>query len=56
MLRVNHDTHTVIVLEKRSDSVIVAEGNYNSSIHRGREITSQELLNGNFYGSTRYPS
>ena len=38
ILRVDHDTHSVIVLEVREDSVIVAEGNFNSSIHWGREI------------------
>ena len=48
ILRVNNDTHSVIVLERRSDSVIVAEGNYNSSIHWGRELTRQQLEAGNF--------
>lgn len=55
MLRVNNNTHTVVVLEKRENSVIVAEGNYNSSIHWGREITRQELERGNFTVRTRYP-
>lgn len=55
LLRINHDTHTVIVLEKRADSVIVAEGNYNSSIHWGREISRQKLVDGAFVVRTRYP-
>lgn len=55
MLRVNHDTHTVVVLEKRANSVIVTEGNYNSKIHWGREISRQSLENGEFYATTRYP-
>ena len=55
LLRINNDTHTVIVLEKKQDSVIVAEGNYNSSIHWGREITRQRLEAGNFTVRSRYP-
>lgn len=56
MLRINNDTHTVVVLEKRQNSVIVAEGNYNSSIHWGREITRQSLESGNFTVRSRYPA
>ena len=55
MLRVNHDTHSVIVLEKHENSVVVAEGNYNSSIHWGRSISRQSLESGDFYGQTRWP-
>ena len=55
LIRMNHDTHTVIVLEKRTNSVIVAEGNYNSSIHWGREINRETLENGDFSVRTRYP-
>ena len=56
MLRVRSNSHTVIVLEKKSDSVIIAEGNYNDSIHWGRELT-REYLEGDsqFYVETRYP-
>lgn len=55
MLRVDHYTHTVVVLEKRANSVIVTEGNYNGKIHWGREISRQSLENGEFYATTRYP-
>lgn len=55
ILRVDNDTHSVVVLEKRENSVIVTEGNYNSSIHWGREISRQELERGNFVVTTRYP-
>lgn len=55
MLRINNDTHSVVVLEKRANSVIVTEGNYNSSIHWGREISRQSLENGNFCVQSRYP-
>lgn len=47
--------HTVIVLEKREDSVVVVEGNYNSAIHWGREITREDLEQVGFYVETRYP-
>ena len=56
MLRVMNDTHSVVVLEKKADSVIVAEGNYNYSIHWGREITRAELERENFVATTRYPA
>ncbi len=55
MVRVNNDTHSVVVLEKRADSIVVAEGNYNSSIHWGRELSRSALEKGSFYVQTRYP-
>ena len=51
-----NDTHTVVVLEKRADSVIVTEGNFNGQVHWDREITRQELEEQNFYVRTRYPA
>lgn len=56
MLRVSNDTHTVVVLEKKADSVVVTEGNYNESIHWGREISRRELEQGNFFDECRYPA
>ena len=56
MLRINYDSHSVVVLEKRADSVIVTEGNFNSSIHWDREITRQDLEAGNYEVTTRYPN
>ena len=55
MLRINNDTHTVIVLEVNSDNVVVAEGNYNSSIHWGRVISRAALEETGDYVTTRYP-
>lgn len=55
ILRVNHNSHSVIVLEKFSDYVIVAEANYNSSVHWGRKITKSQVENGFTYYQTRYP-
>jgi len=54
ILRVNHDTHSVIVLEVKPDSVVVAEGNYNEAIHWGREIPKAELVDEGSYIMTRY--
>lgn len=54
ILRVDNDTHSVIVLEVRENSVIVAEGNYNSSIHWGREIPKERLVDPSSYIMTRY--
>lgn len=48
------DVHSVIVLEKKKNSVIVAEGNFNSSVHWGREITKAQLDAQGFYVDTRY--
>jgi hypothetical protein len=54
ILRVYNDTHSVIVLEVRADSVIVAEGNYNSSVHWGRKMSKSELIDDYSYIMTRY--
>lgn len=47
--------HSVIVLEVKSNSVIIAEGNYNSSVHWGRELTFSEIKSSLTYIWTRYP-
>ncbi len=54
ILRINNDTHSVIVLEVKENSVVVAEGNYNSSIHWGREIPKSKLVDPSSYIMTRY--
>lgn len=56
ILRVNKDTHSVIVLKVFSDYVQVAEGNYNSSVHWGRLLRKDSLEAGELtYIMTRYP-
>lgn len=55
ILRVNQDTHSVIVLEVKEDSVVLAEGNYNNSIHWGRQMTLSAIQNTGTYVMTRYP-
>lgn len=63
ILRVNNNSHSVIVLQKFDDYVVVAEGNMGSKIHWGREITKAELdyPDRTEYGTltyimTRYPT
>lgn len=53
ILRINDDTHSVIVLEVHEDHVVIAEGNYNNSVHWGRELTASEVADAT-YMLTRY--
>lgn len=55
ILRVNNDTHSVIVLEKQTNKVVIAEGNYNSAVKWGRTMTAAEV-NAADYLMTRYPA
>lgn len=55
ILRVNNNEHSVTVLEKYSDHVVLAEANVNSSVHWGRTMTRDEVMRAN-YITTRYPS
>ena len=54
ILRINNDTHSVIVLEVHDSYVVIAEGNYNSSIHWGRTLSASTVLAAD-YLMTRYP-
>ena len=54
ILRINGNSHSVIVLEVHSDSVVIAEGNYNSSVHWGRTLSKQVVESAD-YLITRYP-
>lgn len=53
ILRINNDTHSVVVLEVYDDHIVIAEGNFNESIHWGREITKEEVESAD-YIITRY--
>ena len=55
ILRINNDTHSVVILEKYDDHLILAEGNYNSSIHWGRSLSKSALLSSWTDVTTRYP-
>ena len=54
IIRMDYNTHSVIVLAKNSTGVVVAEGNYNSSIHWGRQISFSEIEETGTYVMTRY--
>ncbi len=53
ILRINNDTHSVVVLKVDGDKITIAEGNYNSSVHWGRVIDINNC--GFVYGYTRRP-
>ena len=53
-LRVNNDTHFVMVLKKTSAGVVVTEGNYGAKVHWGRMISWEELGRTPTYVVTRY--
>lgn len=55
ILRVNNDSHSVIVLEKYTDHIVIAEGNYNASIHWGRTMTKDATMSTLTNLTTRYP-
>lgn len=55
ILRINYDTHSVVVLEVIPEGVIIAEGNFNHSVHWGRFINQVELEYTVDYIITRYP-
>ena len=55
ILRINNNSHSVIVLQKSAAGVVIAEGNYNKTVHWGRVLSRQEVLNADFI-VTRYPA
>lgn len=55
ILRMDNNTHSVIVLGIDNTSITLAEGNYNSSIHWGRKVSIREARNTINYILTRYP-
>ena len=56
-VRVNNDTHSVLIIEVHSDghTVTVAEGNFNRSVHWGRVIDLADPSSGFCYISTFWP-
>lgn len=53
ILRVDNNCHSVIVMKVVGNNFVVAEGNYNSSIHWGRVMSRSEARNGGTYVMTR---
>lgn len=52
---IRYSGHSVIVLEVHEDYVVVAEGNINSSVMWGREVSLDEMSGGFEHYLTRYP-
>lgn len=55
ILRVNNNSHFVIVLQVSAGGVTVAEANYNKSVHWGRTISADDIMTADFL-VTRYPN
>lgn len=53
IIRIDNNTHSVMVMKVVDDNFIVAEGNYNSSIHWGRVISREEARANGTYVMTR---
>lgn len=54
ILRINNNSHFVIVLQISTGGVTVAEANYNKSVHWGRAISVADIMTADFL-VTRYP-
>lgn len=54
ILRINNDTHSVVLIAKDDKKVTVAEGNFNDEVYWEREFTWQELKAIFDYAITRY--
>ena len=54
ILRINNNGHSVVVLEKYDDHIVICEGNYGGIVHWGREMSKSQVLKAD-YVITRYP-
>ena len=54
IVRLEDNTHSVIVLKVVGNRLLVAEGNYNGTIHWGRIISRSEVKDTGTYVMTRY--
>lgn len=43
IVRINNDTHSVVIWKISGNKVTLCEGNYNSSIHWGRTMSKKQL-------------
>lgn len=48
-------SHFVIVVEKKADFIIIAEGNFNDEVRWGREVSRSDFENNNYRVNTVYP-
>ena len=54
IVRYLNNTHMVVVMKVVGNQVVIAEGNYNSSIHWGDVISLREIKKTGTYVLTRY--
>ena len=54
ILRINNDTHSVIVLSISGDTYTIAEGNMNSAVYWGRKLTLEQIKSSGTYVLTRW--
>ena len=54
VLRMDNNSHSVIVMQKDATGIIVGEGNYNGKVHWGRHISNTELKKSLDFVLTRY--
>ncbi len=56
ILRINNDSHSVIILEVTDTGVVIAEGNYGGTVHWERTLTNAQVYDVETnYILTRYP-
>ena len=55
IIRVENGSHSVVVLKKKKNSIVVVEGAYNNSVHWGRELSMDYIKKSGRYLITRYP-
>ena len=53
-VRINNDSHFVVIIEKTTSGVVVVEGAYNGTVHWGRTFSLTELRNCMTYIVSRY--
>ncbi len=54
VVRTDYNSHSVIVLEKNSDHIVVAEGNWGGQVLWGRTISKEKINSDCAYIETRY--
>lgn len=54
VVRTDYNSHSVIVLEKHSDCIVVAEGNWGGQVLWGRTISKEKINSDCAYIETRY--
>lgn len=54
VVRTDYNSHSVIVLEKNSDHIVVAEGNWSGQVLWGRTISKDKINSDCAYIETRY--